>query len=65
MTNPIAEIHYHAASGFKGLDYAQIKALLNDAMPVHISDGAAIRAAEKRMQELTEAVIYMPDGEQE
>lgn len=65
MTNPLSEIHYHAAAGFKGLDYAQIKALLNDAMQVHISDGAAIRAAESRMQELTRAELYRADGEQE
>jgi hypothetical protein len=65
MTSPIAEIHYHAASQFQGMNYAQIKALLNDAMQVHIADGAAIRAAEARLQELTRAQIYTPDGEEE
>jgi hypothetical protein len=65
MSNPLSEIHYHAASQFQGMSYAQIKALLNDAMQVHISDGAAIRAAETKLRELTHAELYRADGEQE
>lgn len=65
MSNPIAEIHYHAASSFQGMTYAQIKALLNEAMQVHIADGAAIRAAESKLQALTHAELYRADGEQE
>lgn len=65
MSNPIAEIHYHAATQFQGMSYADIKSVLNAAMQIHIADGAAIRAAEKRMQELTEAELYRQDGERE
>jgi hypothetical protein len=65
MSNPIAEMHYHAASQFQGMSYAQIKALLNEAMQIHISDGAAIRAAEARLQALTHAELYRADGDEE
>jgi hypothetical protein len=65
MKNPMAEIHYHIASGLDGLPAQRAKELLREAMPDFMADSAAVVAVQNHIQRLTQAEIYKLDGEQE